>query len=111
MTVSKRHAAAGFVALGALLASVGTTGQTAPLERYILQGQSSNELAGLVRVLGGTATIVPPQGKVVELFGIWNAEAELKASGKQRSLKGFFREINAADMPEQSQFLGAVHSL
>ena len=56
-----------------------------------------------VRVLGGTATIVPPQGKVAELFGTWNAETELKQTGAQRSLTGFFRQTDENDMPEKSR--------
>jgi len=53
-----------------------------------------------VRVLGGTATIVPPQGKVEELFGIWNVEAEIKENGIRRSLEGFFRQVTANDTPQ-----------
>ena len=46
-----------------------------------------------VRVIGGSATLVPAGGKVERLFGIWSAEAQIKNSGQQRSLTGYFRGL------------------
>jgi len=49
-----------------------------------------------VRLLGGTATIVTPRGRVESLFGTWSATAVLKDSGAQKTLTGFFRQATAA---------------
>lgn len=45
-----------------------------------------------VRLLGGTATIVTPRGRVESLFGTWSATAVFKDSGAQKVLTGFFRQ-------------------
>lgn len=48
-----------------------------------------------VRVLGGTATLVPPKGRVERLFGAWEVKVVVKAEDATRSLVGFIREAEA----------------
>ena len=48
----------------------------------------------LVRVLGGTAMVVPPVGRVPELFGRWDVEIVVKEDGSKRALRGFLRAIS-----------------
>ena len=51
-----------------------------------------------VRILGGTATIVTPRGRVESLFGTWSATAVFKNSGVQKTLTGFFQQAPAATL-------------
>lgn len=50
-----------------------------------------------VRVLGGTATLVPPLGRVPELFGAWNVEVVIKETGEHRALQGFLQGLPDAE--------------
>jgi len=49
-----------------------------------------------VRLIGGTTTIVPPQGAIKALFGVWRIEAVLKDAGELRELSGFVRQSEPA---------------
>lgn len=52
-----------------------------------------------VRVLGGTGTLVPANGRVETLFGAWDVTVFVKADGTTRKLSGFLRH-REAESPE-----------